>query len=321
MSGETRICPGHDCGASLRDGYLCRSCQRRAERILSDLPALARELEVTVTRQDRISRPGKRGKGAAQPSVVNFTAEQRGRRESELLFEWTDFVAAWYGTKGLPLFARHVPLGQLIPASVSLLLGRSDWMRSHEQGPELASAIWYVRSGLSRIVDCREERLYAGPCHADLGYDQPYLCQFGLYRKWGAEDIVCDGHRPGVPGLSAGCGTIHPAAERHAFLVASVEEQLLPLKLVWESLYVLIPGCEVAWKTAQQWTKPRHERLTVATKVGGERVRIRTTPPRLTEASVDWRGQPLYRGDDILRLAQDKRPRRGRRRVQRAEVA
>lgn len=317
---EARTCPGHACTNAITDDYLCRACQRRAERILGDLPALTRELETTVTRQDRIASGGKRGKGHDQPAVANLSASDRGRRELELLFEWADAVAAWHRVKGLPLFARSLPLTQLVPAAVAILLRYSDWMRTHPDGADLASAIWYVRQGVRRIIDVREERLYAGPCHEPISADAGDLCRLPLYRKWGADDIVCDGYEPGGPvvGLPRpeGCGHAHPAADRHAFLVASVEEYLLPLKLVWESLYVLIPGCEIAWKTAQQWTRAQRTRDDT-----GDRVRIRVTPPRLQASGVDWRGQPLYRGGDILRLAQDKRPRRGRRRVQRADVA
>ena len=34
MTTEARTCPGYGCDAELRDDYLCRSCQRRAERTL-----------------------------------------------------------------------------------------------------------------------------------------------------------------------------------------------------------------------------------------------------------------------------------------------
>ena len=308
-----RTCPGYGCSSPLDNEYLCRRCQHRAERILGDLPALTRELRTTVTRQDRVAT-GRRGMGAEQPLPVNVSASDRGRQVLELLFEWADFVAAAYGVKGLPVFARHIPLEALVPQAVSVLLARSDWLRFNEQGPDLASAVWSVQQGLRRIVDCAEERLYAGPCYAEL--DGTGKCGLSLYRRWGADVIVCDGYRPDTPGPFQGCGASHAAVDRHAFLVASVEEHVLPLKLVWESLYVLVPGCDVPWRTALQWTKERRTR-----DATGPRVRIRVTPPLLTPAAVDWRGRPLYRGEDILRLAQDKKPRRGRRRVTRPQIA
>jgi len=41
-------CP---CGVPVRDGFLCRSCSRRLERALGDLPALIADLDITLARQ------------------------------------------------------------------------------------------------------------------------------------------------------------------------------------------------------------------------------------------------------------------------------
>jgi hypothetical protein len=143
-----------------------------------------------------------------------------------------------------------------------------------------------------------------------------YGCRASLYRRWGADDIVCDGYEPDRRKLGGfGCGSVDPAAARAEFLVESVGEHLLPLRLVWESLYVLLPGCEVAWKTVEQWTKARVSEAEVAPSTGGTRTRITRTPARLEVAGWDGRDRPLYRGADILRLARDGEQCRGRRRT------
>lgn len=331
---EQRTCPGHGCGRPLTDGYLCHRCQHRAERVLADIAALTRELEATVARQDRVATSSRgsrvpdqdwRGETHAlpvTPSPANVSASTRARTVLELLFEWADYVAQWHRMRGLPLLAAHRPLGELVPQAVAMLLSRADWMRSNEQGPTLADAIHQVRRDLRRLVDQPPERLYAGPCRADLGYDPElgYACGLALYRKWGADDITCDGHTPQPrPGQlqPTGCGTVHPAGERSEFMVAAVEEHLLPLRLLWESLYVLVPeAAGIDWRTVQQWTRERRQRTVVGTTATGrERVRITVTPARLEPASVDLDGRPLYRGGDVLRLARDAQPRRGRKRV------
>lgn len=329
------MCGGWDCQTPLRDGPLCHECARRAVRALWDVALLARELETTVARQDRAGSVGGSSRGqrahddaddktplaiSEQPLVINVSAAERGRRVLELLFEWADFVAAGNRRKGLPVFARDVSLQRLVPAAVAILLERPGWMRQHEQGPDLAEAIHCVRRDLRAIVDRRPERVYAGPCHGELGYDtdQRYRCAAPLYRAWGSDTITCDGYRPGqiaVP--EGGCGAVHEAAARHAWLVEETRGQLLPLRLVWESLYVLVPGCQVDWPTAQRWTRERRVRQRVETKPGAknaERIKVRVIKPRLPVRSVSAEGVPLYRVSDILRLADDKAPRKGRRR-------
>lgn len=310
MTGRT--CPGFACDAELSSGYLCRACQRRAERALIDLPGLTRELKTTVSRQDRIACSSKRADGAEQPLVVNLSASERGRKVLDLLFEWTDFVASadTVGSlRGLPIFAHDAALTDLVPYAAAILLSRTEWLRNNPQGPVLAEALHCIRRDLCAIVDRKPERVFAGPCRADLGYDagQHYHCEKALYRRWGAETITCDGFEPGVATVDeAGCGAVHQAAERQAWLVTSIEDELLPLKLVWESLYVLLPGSQVDWHTARQWTRGR----------------TRSATPRLCERLVTLHGVKLYRGGDVLDLARDTEARPGpRRRIRRVEVA
>lgn len=337
MTTDGRTCPGHHSTAhpapALRpEDYLCRSCVRHAERILGDLVALTRDLETTVARQDRSGGHASRGTGHERPLPVNISASERARERLELLFEWTDFVAQRNHVTGLPVFGRHVPLGTLVPRAVAVLLHHSDWMRLDEQGPALANAIWHVRRDLRQLVDTPLERLHAGPCDADLGYDPElgYTCSAHLFRRWGSEDIVCDGYRPAhVPGVATfGCGTSHPASSRRTWMRAEVEARLLPLRVIWEDLYELIPGCELDWATVRQWTRERRQRVPRVDAKGIERVDSRgrpmvdvtVTPPRLEPQA--WEGDtPLYRGSDVLRLAEDGGARRGRRRRTRRQVA
>lgn len=318
---EPRNCPGYHPNGDkpIRDGYLCRGCQTRAERALGDLPALTRELETTVTRQDRVASAGKRAEGHARPLVVNLDADRRGRTILELLFEWADYVAAWHHRTGLPVFSRDTPLTTLVPRAVAMLLEHPDWMRHNEQGPVLAEAAHNIRRDLRRLVDQPPARLLAGPCRADLGYppELNYRCELTLYRKWGSETITCDGHRPdSTPGqwTPSGCGAVHTDTDRDTFLVDSVEERLLPLRMLWEALHRLVPGSTLDWKTVQRWTRERREPIPAKP---GERQRYTVTPPRLTPAGLDLDGNPLYRGSDVLRLARDDQPRRGRRRIRR----
>lgn len=335
---DVRACPGNHTDAhpapQLRPGeHLCRGCITHAERLLSDLVALTRDVEVTVTRQARTAgSSGARAVGHEPPLPVDVGASDRARRSLELLFEWADFVAERTGQRGIPVFARHVPLQTLVPRAVAIILRHSQWMRLDEQGPDLANAIRHVRRDLRRLVDTHLERLYAGPCDADLGYDPKlgYECRGQLFRQWGAEEIVCDGYRPDtLPGeWRHGCGTAHTTAERREWLLGAIGEHLLPLRVVWEDLYDLVPGFDVDWETARKWPRERRNRLPRVDAKGRPRLgkdgqplmRVIVTPPRLT--AEGWDGDtPLFKGSDILRVARDSAVRPGRRRRTRRTVA
>lgn len=335
---DQRTCPGshsiaHPAPALRNDEHLCRGCVRHTERILGDLVALTRDVETTVTRQDRVgTRNGARAIGHDRPLPVNVHTSDKARKSLALLFEWADFVAERNSVRGLPSFARTIPLGTLVPRAVAILLHYSDWMRLDQQGPDCANAIRSVRRDLRALVDAPPERLYAGPCEADLGYDKTlgYRCSGQLFRRWGSEEITCDGYRPDrlIGEHRFGCGTVHATAERRTWMRAEVEERLLPLRVLWEDLYELVPGCELDWKTVRQWTQERRQRVAKRDTNGLERVDSRgkpmvtviVTPPRLEPQAWDC-DVPLYRGSDVLKLAEDGGLRRGRRRRTRRSVA
>jgi len=291
--------------------------------VIGDLPALSRECDVTAARLDRLGGGGgHRKKGDDQPLLVKVRHD--GQTVSDvvdgvlsLLYEWTDHVAAFYGESSLPLQVRgdvRPPRHLLVPTAAGTLLRHVDWMRSDEQGPDLAHAVWTVRRDLRVIIDRPPERTYAGPCQspllvmgADPDQDGPIRfvaretrCKRELYRKWGSDVITCDGYDPDPRLRGGGCGAQHLAINRDVWLVASVTEELLPLRLLWESLYVLVPGCLVDWETVRRW--PR---------------RNNGSPPRLIAHTLTPMGQPLYRGGDVLALARDTMPRRGKRRITR----
>lgn len=332
---DQRPCPGHHAterpAPGLRPGeHLCRHCIHRAEHTLTEIAELAGQLDrVTTTRQDRVQHAaGARGRAPDQdwrggtdalrstPWPANVIAADRGRAVLELLFEWADHVAAWHHHDGLPAFTRNTPLAVLTGRAAAILIYHSTWMRDQQQGPDLAHAIWCVRRDLRRLVDTQPARLYAGPCGADLGYDPQlgYVCELPLYRQWGRDGIRCDGHRPSgstLPRWSSGCGAVHADDARRSFLRASVDGALLPLRLLWESLHTLVgqPASDIPFEAVVRWTKPRSERVTT-----GKRVRIHVIPPRLVAVGYDGR-EPLYRGGDLIMLASDAKPRRGRRRT------
>lgn len=318
---DARPCPGHDCGTALPPGRtLCTRCVQRAERILGDLVAETEQLELTITRQDQMSRRrAHRKKGDDMPLPVNLKASEQGDSALSLLFEWADHVAAAHGVRGMPI--RTTGVGrrvELVTRAVGILL-RPDhlaWMGRDEQGPDCASAVWWVRRNLRRITDLPMERIPAGPCRAVVpvavevngdGAIRVKLtksrCELELWAAWGADVITCDGYGdPEQADLPArqrrGCGAMHTPANRDQFLRDAVADQLLPLRLMWDALPRLVPESYVSWETAKKWTQSQNGNA-----------------PRLFPRGINSRGVKLYLGADVLALA--KPAKRGRRRQRR----
>lgn len=309
-------CPA--CGRPTGD-VLCSSCVRRTERYLRDIPKLANDLELTITRQAVGGGfGGKRKKGDEQPLPYNDHASRKQRDVVALLVEWCDHIAADNNVRTLPIMPTVDEYRRRAGAACAIILQHIRWFRVHTDAPDAASAMEWVRDQLRVAVDRPPERVWAGPCmapiplsvHEDDGVITVALkastCDLDLYRKWGQDIIVCDGHND--PDESNGCLAQHPASERAEFLVEHVTEQLLPLRLVWESLYVLLPKCPVAWETARKWPRPR--------RIEDADGKITVVPPRLVSRAVSAKTHAqLFRGGDILDLARDETKRAGRKRT------
>jgi hypothetical protein len=330
----SRNCPlcERDAGVTM----ICERCVRATERRLGDIPALVDELELTLSRQGRGGRgAGHRKRGDDQPLPFDIAASGK-RSLINLLAEWADLAAAESHAGGMPWHHSQweSDLGQT-RAAVSVLQRHLSWFRVGEQAPIAARAIETIRNQLRSAIDRVPERLWAGPCHAELpaaistteagaitvtlnASDTPPRCELQLYRKWGEELITCDGHND--PDETGGCGAVHTIDGRRDFLLTSIEEQLLPLRLVWESLYELLPGCNIAWETVRKWprkqTKPRRDPRTgqPLTDRRGRRL-VTVVPPRLHVRTVNLLGTELFRGGDIIDLARDEIPRRGAKRT------
>lgn len=318
-----RTCPGHGCTRPLNDSeFLCRGCQRRAERILGDLPSLARAVEETIAKLDTGGNVsgGSRGVPESQPPA-NLAASDRARDKDAfgLLFEWADAVAADYGMKGLPIRLDRIPLSTVVPAAVAILLSRSEWFRRHPDGPDAASAIWHVQRNARRIVDRRPDRWYAGRCGAAHEHEAPcscrchvtssnlamcdvnagygtgcgphdttsWVCDRALYALPGRAEVTCDGWRQDW----LGCGRVHLATERSAFILATLEDELVPLDLILAALPTLIHRNPDA-ATVRQW---RHRQ-------------------KIVPKSQTVLGVVLYRGGDVIKAALDTDARPGPRR-------
>lgn len=222
---------------------LCRVCLERLERDIGDMTSLLHEVSLVATGQARVYRAAKRveiddeiveldeeyqHRMAAIPArlrsrdgrmALPSTALPVNLEARELLYDAYDTLAAWCGSLG----ALEIKSSEL----VAFLLTNVQDIRYLEDAAQCYDEITYLHSRLEGTVDRSPERIYAGPCHADR---DGVRCERDLYAPPGRRDdddavIVCDGHR----GDEEGCGATHLAGDRKEWLLASLEDSLVPL--------------------------------------------------------------------------------------------
>jgi hypothetical protein len=144
------------CTAQTADGYLCNHCTDRLARDLAAVPKLCVELNVTLSRTDKIAvSPGRGGDAGLPYSVAASTA----------LVALDSTVAYW---------ARQVQAeGETLPAETDLI---AQWLgqRCNRLRADLAADDAYVqiRSAVTRawgVVDHPSDRarVRVGPCVCD----------------------------------------------------------------------------------------------------------------------------------------------------------
>lgn len=237
MTGTT--CQVADCGIRV-DGYVCNGHVDELRRDLGDLPALLAELVTTLTRTDRISRGIRRQDrrdddvgpatvdncitGEAMPDPVNWGASFTADSTHAILVAWVRTIIE---DKGITDWAADTD-----QAMALWLEARARWVVTSDEGSRMVDEITDMARQLRRAIDRPAVRWFSGPCRAELA---DRCCVRDLYAKPGAAQIRCDGwHQDGD-----GCRTTHTAGERHYWLIAHMQDALLPLNDILDALPVL----------------------------------------------------------------------------------
>jgi hypothetical protein len=204
-------------------------CLERLEQDLASVPALWRELGVTLTRQDAVGSDG-------------------GRRSAEvaLPFKSQASEARWLlgntiGTWARVLAESHALQAPATPARWLLLNVHS--LAMHEAAAEAVDEIGYAVRNAYRVIDRPPERLLAGVCS---GTGVISGCEAQLYARPGDTHAVCEA-----------CGTVHEVVERREAMVAAASELLVTatVALGWVRLLMdkTIPrGTWDSWTSRKQ---------------------------------------------------------------------
>lgn len=267
------------CGSPLADNaYVCmrHRCAGGLTQVLAEIPALAEQLDIAVSKQQRITRTGR-----PDPADI-LTIEDRARISQSdaeasvhiqslpydpgvsnvadhlraTLVSWAKLVVE---DRGLPW-----PADTLADMS-AMLLGQVEWLRHQPFGGEAVTDIRQAAWRGWAVCDQPVERVYAGPCDRKGEHgDTP--CLEELYVPLGASEAECR------------CGLVWNVADRRSWLLESAEGMLVTAADL--SRFLTVYGEPVKVDRIKKWAQRG----------------------QLQQHGRDGRGHPLYRVGEATRL-------------------
>lgn len=231
------------CGRPVADqAYLCDRETRMLAVDLAEVPGLEPELEVTLSRQDRVGESGGGGvtKRSEEPLPYSAVASEAGYVLTNTLTTWVRHVA---GERGIP----GPQGGPVATVAARWLLGHVQWLRHRPEAAEAYGEITSAVGMVRLVIDRHGSRLYAGPCTTPGDNGVP--CAADLETRPGARLIRC-----------RACGAEHDAQHRRDWLLQSAERQLLTATELSRALPLLL-GRELNVNTIRTWANPPNQRL------------------------------------------------------------
>jgi hypothetical protein len=221
------------CGAPLTDqAWICHACTGRLVADIGSTPDLLNELDITITRQARITAPAK-GNGD-KPLPYDIGASIAAGNLHTALHGWartlheetsTPYPA---GNTAVPAWlARHV-----------------DVIRIQEWAAEMAHDIKTAVDKGWCSVDRPEERYYAGPCGNQVndpaGY---YVCSTVLWTRLQASTVRC-----------RTCKATYDAHERRTWLLDAAQDVEEAASVIASALTVMLRR-RVTASTIRTWAQ------------------------------------------------------------------
>lgn len=177
-----------DCRNCRRDTdlFLCQLCAKELHALLADLPWLCEQLDITVTRQDKLAT-GTIGRGSDNPSPINIGAMELARN---LRNQLGTIIRDLAEVRGHRLRQRHWTNAAM-----------ARWLYLHHRAipcsPDAGQIMREIRTGTEAILGAvnRTSRMWCGPCTAVVGHDRAgrdIECGVDLYADRDCpEDIQC----------------------------------------------------------------------------------------------------------------------------------
>lgn len=181
---------------------ICGACAGELARALADVPWLAAQLRVSLTRQTSRSTGGR-------SATVPLPYDERAR---EAAFVLRSALVGWVRVLADP--DDQSPDDDLA-AMAGWLSSCHGALIRHPAAEEAHGEITEAVRQAERAIDARAERWYAGPCQ----------CGEDLYARPGAALVTCHA-----------CAEQYDVAERRSYLLAAAEDTLAGATLIAQAL-------------------------------------------------------------------------------------
>ena len=197
------VCLAPQCDNPPHDGFLCTSCVATLRRDLKAIPDLLADLEITISKQDRLQDAEKRPTDE-RPLPLRLGPMEAKRDLTDTLVKWAADVAET--TRCAP-WVDFVNGGtEQLAAYIFDNLGT---ITSHPTVGDCADEIGYAVITAQRAVDKPLQHQFVGPCDK---------CGADLYAHPKAATVTC---------RNTPCEAEYKISERREWLLEQAEDQLL----------------------------------------------------------------------------------------------
>lgn len=187
------------CGAMAGDAFICPRCVEQLEVDCANAPMLLDQLEVTITRLDRVYRPAPPPDAEASEPMPFSVVASAARDELRL--------ALVTGVQAVLVRLGKQWEGDDSPTAVANWLGRnSASIALHPDGDQIAHQVQAAVAKALRAIDTMPERVLAGPCPT---------CGSRLMAFKGAPKVFCDT-----------CAKLHTVAELRSGMMDRFDGEL-----------------------------------------------------------------------------------------------
>lgn len=241
-------------------GRLCRTHTDELHRDLQAVGWIVGELEVTITRQDRVAAERHGGRSAERPLPFNLRASDKASDLNTTINAWALDTSRLGEDERDQLSEHH----HTDTTAVAGWLARNlHTLRQHEEAGQAHDEITNAIREAKRAIDRPLERVFAGPCGEPI--DGAPDCREDLYAAPGKAHATCKA-----------CGSHHDMAQRREWMLSIIEDQVAYSGL----LAGLVSNLGV--------------------QIGSSTIRRYAAAGRIHAISVDAKRRPLYRIGDVL---------------------
>jgi hypothetical protein len=180
---------------------LCGGCEADLARALGDVPWLAAQLDVVLSKQGSHAPAGRR---TGLPLPYDPRATEAAFVLKSALVGWVRILVEAH-PEGRP--------ADTLPAVALWLLARVERLAMHHAAGEAVDEICSAVRSAIRLVDRPADLVYAGPCGNDVTVDDP--CPEALYARPDAVRVTC-----------RTCRAMYDVEDRREWMLDAVEGML-----------------------------------------------------------------------------------------------